>query len=499
LILLLTGLNAFCQDLITDKDGTVYRGTILSISPQLVHFTNIQTSRNDSLVTENLAEIATADKRRILVFSASETAEKELVGETEFLSYLQAKNSRKLLGTRTSLQSVGFYTGRYLLTLDAQKQLASLAALLLANGVNQMVIEVYADAAGNTPGNLDLASKRAQAIKEFLTDKGVKSTYISASGKEPESGTGTELISPRVALNVSGIEGMEILRSEKYIAPSPPQEQRPVSIADTAPINTSPMAASSPEPTEGKRTKTAKGKTPKLDKQKTSTFIADDRTLTVQLTLGALTTYPLGKSLDRTREYYGGEAQLNDSINTFRNSIWPSVFVSGGFEVRYLVRPGWWVAGGLRYARQGFTIRKDYEYSDPLFQYDEVFKSRTIYQINSLEVPVYIQRQLGERLSIGLGATITAAVSKRQQRIVFSKKVIINGKNSKQDAVRNQEHVNDISEYTRSMTPTALLNVNYRYTQHWGMQFRGQFSLNQYKENAQVYNSSAYLGLTYLF
>jgi hypothetical protein len=105
LILVLTGLHAFCQDLITDKNGTVYRGKILSTSPQLIYFTNVQTSQKDSLVTENLAEITMSDKRRILVFSASETTEKELVGEEDFLSYLQAKNLRKLLGARTSLHS----------------------------------------------------------------------------------------------------------------------------------------------------------------------------------------------------------------------------------------------------------------------------------------------------------------------------------------------------------------------------------------------------------
>jgi Outer membrane protein beta-barrel domain len=245
-------------------------------------------------------------------------------------------------------------------------------------------------------------------------------------------------------------------------------------------------------------------KATKAKKTKTKSMTVDQakwairNKVTVSLALGLSASYPIGQSIERAKDLYKSEEiSYSDSVSQLSSSVWPALFVSGGLEIKYQLNQRVTLVSGVRYLRQGFTIKRTYTYKDPIYQYDEMYKGRTHYHINMLDVPIYAQLHLSRRLTIGLGGSIMFAVSERQQRIKYNKTVTINGKKSSEDSIDWQTQINDMSSYTQGLLPTGLFDVSVRCSKKVGIQLRTQYSLNQFKDKGDAKNATAFLGMFY--
>ena len=81
-----------------------------------------------------------------------------------------------------TLGDVLFDTGRAELNPGAARTLDQLAAFLKENTERTVAIEGYTDATGTEQGNQVLSERRANSVKNALTDRGIASARISARG-----------------------------------------------------------------------------------------------------------------------------------------------------------------------------------------------------------------------------------------------------------------------------------------------------------------------------
>jgi len=487
------------QDKIITILGAEIEAKVESYDSQIIFYKVL--SRADSIPTEQVREVSKADGQRIVVIPKSQEGQKQLISDTDYLKALEENQVSILLRSQTILKGVNFYTGRYLLTSTAQQELKKIANLFKKQNVTHLELVVHTDSSGKALNNLELSEKCAQNLKDFLVDQGLVGIQINATGKgeaEPIfGGKDQQALNRRVELSIKAIQKAEILYAEKYIKPTPPAPPLEL-VVNTIPqvqTETNDNTTLSKDTSPLKKSKKIKSKPFTAKKEGIDT----QKKWNAQVVIGGLGTYPIGESIERVHETFGQEHQLSDSIHTFRNSVWPIVFPSGGLELKYQLTPRWCLVSGLRFARQGFSLHKNYTYRDPEFKYDEIYKGRIIYKINTLDIPIYIEGKLGKRLAWGMGTSLSFAVSERQQIIKYQKKVIINGKKSMDESLDWQKQVNNMSEYTRAMFPTALFNLNIRTSQHWDVQLRSTYSLNQFKDRGNVSNASAFLGMSYRF
>lgn len=500
--------GVYAQDRIILKEDREVSCKVERLTAQIVYFVTSGTSVFDSIPTEKIREVVlNNNSKRLIVLPKTYQNQIDLVDQNQFWTLLQKNNPADILHSKTILAGVNFYTGKYILTSDARKQLLDVFKVLKQNKVSQIEIVVHSDTVGKASNNLELSEKRAQSIRHFLLENGLKAGQIKVSGRgeaEPIfGGTGTQVQNRRVELQILGIEGVELLYSEKYTPPAivVPNESLEVVVAPS--VETFPQSETNTLKVRKKTKGTRIGqipskKTPKIQ-TKSSVDSKSNQKISIQLVLGVLTTYPLGASIDRTRTTFAEETELSDSTQSFKNTVWPEIFVSGGIELKYRLTPKWTVVSGLRFARQGFSLRRTYTYRDPQYQYDEVYKGRIFYRSNTLDIPIFMEGKLNKRISIGVGGSVAMAVSERQQKITYTKKVSINGKRSAEDSVKWQEQINDISDYTKGLIPTALFNIGIQTSRHLGIQIRGQYSINQFKDKGKAQNAAAFVGIAYQF
>lgn len=78
--------------------------------------------------------------------------------------------------------NVLFASGKWVLLREAQNKLDAVAQALKDQDDHKMVVEGHTDSQGKETDNLELATKRAQAVRDYLVAKGVASDHISAVG-----------------------------------------------------------------------------------------------------------------------------------------------------------------------------------------------------------------------------------------------------------------------------------------------------------------------------
>ena len=100
-------------------------------------------------------------------------------GEQELAALKAQETARGLVLT---LGDVLFAPEESKLTADALHKLEPLVALLKAQPQRHIRIAGYADSTGRESTNLDLSQRRADAVRDFLVDKGIHPDRITARG-----------------------------------------------------------------------------------------------------------------------------------------------------------------------------------------------------------------------------------------------------------------------------------------------------------------------------
>lgn len=85
-------------------------------------------------------------------------------------------------GERIVLNNIFFESGSAALQAKSQAELETLLRFLLKNPALQIEIGGHTDDVGNDDANLKLSQSRAEAVKQFLTEKGIPETRITAKG-----------------------------------------------------------------------------------------------------------------------------------------------------------------------------------------------------------------------------------------------------------------------------------------------------------------------------
>ncbi|MFO1325337.1 MAG: efflux RND transporter periplasmic adaptor subunit [Burkholderiales bacterium] len=105
-------------------------------------------------------------------------------------------------GASPSTVSVKFATGQATLDTGAQRALRIAAAAYVGIGT-QIVVTGYADRTGNAAANVELAKKRAQAVRDELVQLGVNPARIKLAPPADVTGTGSDDQARRVDLTVA--------------------------------------------------------------------------------------------------------------------------------------------------------------------------------------------------------------------------------------------------------------------------------------------------------
>ncbi|MEK7830198.1 MAG: OmpA family protein, partial [Acidobacteriota bacterium] len=81
-----------------------------------------------------------------------------------------------------NLSDVLFNTGKATLMPGAREKLSKLAGILLAYpGAYQIEIEGHTDSVGSDESNLNLSRGRAESVREYLVQNGIKSERVIAA------------------------------------------------------------------------------------------------------------------------------------------------------------------------------------------------------------------------------------------------------------------------------------------------------------------------------
>ncbi|GIV27486.1 MAG: hypothetical protein KatS3mg027_1300 [Bacteroidia bacterium] len=104
----------------------------------------------------------------------------EIYSEDPWLNISSLKLKNKNIPTIT--EHIYFETNKYNITPEAEKVLKKIVVTLISNPQYNIEIRAYTDSRADDKYNLELSQKRAQAVKNYLIEKGIDSSRISAFG-----------------------------------------------------------------------------------------------------------------------------------------------------------------------------------------------------------------------------------------------------------------------------------------------------------------------------
>jgi outer membrane protein OmpA-like peptidoglycan-associated protein len=111
---------------------------------------------------------------------AAQTAQSQLASARQELQDLQAKQTDR--GMIVTLSDVLFDTGRATLKPGADRALDRLAQFLKGNPGTRVIVEGHTDSVGSEAYNEELSHRRAQAVTEALSARGVLADQYQAKG-----------------------------------------------------------------------------------------------------------------------------------------------------------------------------------------------------------------------------------------------------------------------------------------------------------------------------
>lgn len=104
----------------------------------------------------------------------------EIYSEDPWLNISSLKLKNKNIPTIT--EHIYFETDKYNITPEAEKVLKKIVITLISNPQFNIEIRAYTDSRADDKYNLELSQKRAQAVKNYLIEKGIDSNRIIAHG-----------------------------------------------------------------------------------------------------------------------------------------------------------------------------------------------------------------------------------------------------------------------------------------------------------------------------
>lgn len=108
----------------------------------------------------------------------------EIYSEDPWLNVSSLKLKNKNIPTIT--EHIYFATNQYNITPEAEKILKKVLSILNANPQFNLEIRAYTDSRAEDKYNLELSQKRANAVKNYLVQKGIDAARITASGHGEE-------------------------------------------------------------------------------------------------------------------------------------------------------------------------------------------------------------------------------------------------------------------------------------------------------------------------
>ncbi len=88
----------------------------------------------------------------------------------------------ELAAIKAASEHIYFNSGSSVIKSESYKDLDNLAAILIKHPEVKATIEGHTDSSGGAEANKALSQSRADAVKKYLTDKGVKADHLSAIG-----------------------------------------------------------------------------------------------------------------------------------------------------------------------------------------------------------------------------------------------------------------------------------------------------------------------------
>jgi outer membrane protein OmpA-like peptidoglycan-associated protein len=136
--------------------------------------------RDQVLLAARTREAQRAQQQAQVATSQAQAATSQVQQLQQELAALQAKQTDR--GLMLTLGDVLFETGKADLRPGALRNLYPLVTFLQQYPERRAVIEGHTDSVGSEASNLDLSQRRADAVRDFLLQNGVKASQLTTRG-----------------------------------------------------------------------------------------------------------------------------------------------------------------------------------------------------------------------------------------------------------------------------------------------------------------------------
>ena len=143
----------------------------------------VEQAQSDTEKAKANEELARAETDRAKLQTAEAQRERDAAQQSLYVSLSAILETRRdARGLIVNLSDVLFDTGQATLKSGAREKLSKLAGILLAYpGVYQVEVEGHTDSVGSDESNLNLSRGRAEAVRDYMLQNGIKAERIIAA------------------------------------------------------------------------------------------------------------------------------------------------------------------------------------------------------------------------------------------------------------------------------------------------------------------------------
>jgi outer membrane protein OmpA-like peptidoglycan-associated protein len=180
----------------------------------------VEQAQSDTEKAKASEELARAETDRARLQTAEANRERDAAQQSLYVSLSAILETRRdARGLIVNLSDVLFDTGQTTLKSGAREKLSKLAGILLAYpGVYQVEIEGHTDSVGSDESNLNLSRGRAESVRDYMLQNGIKAERLIAARGFGES--------KPVATNDTAAGRQVNRRVELVIADQPPVQAK---------------------------------------------------------------------------------------------------------------------------------------------------------------------------------------------------------------------------------------------------------------------------------